>query len=626
MPKSPAPATSNNPRAAKHKNVKICNILHFPGFFLLPRYLFSWFGFDATEFTCANLKLKVAGSTIDSLPRRKFMSVRNALVLFLALSTMSLLVGCGSSGPKAVAPPTGGFTTSSLNGTYVFSFSGTDVSSSNLADSESYFSVVGALTASNGALTGTIDVVDPELGAALNLSPVLTAQTLTGGSYSITPDGRGTGTIRISPSGTNIEFGLDFVLMTPSHGLITRFDTNGTGSGTIDLQDSTLTQSALTSYAFSLSGTDALFNPFETAGNFTLGGTTTISTGLQDFNDDSNSTTNLPLTGSLTLGAAGSAGSALLTATDSPYGTLSFDVWPIDATHMKLIEVDGVEALEGDAFTQQATISSGQLVYTLAGLDAANDSVLSSGGFLTYTSPTTIANGYEDINDGGAIGSSSTVSGSLTATGGGRYQLVLGGLYNNAVGAGTYYFAAYPTANGGVLLMEDDNAGVTTGTAFFQTAQTFASAQGYGLNLTGQNSEGEVDDIAEFTATSGTVQNCSSGGTLSQGIIDENDDGATGFKLPLGPNGTYCFDSTGSGRGELLYPDTGTLIGTLTLDFYVANSSTILFIDADSGAQTGVGSFQLQNASASSPELANTQSRASALKAAAAARARRRQK
>ncbi len=564
------------------------------------------------------------------------MSVRNTLVLSLALSTMSLLVGCGSSGPKAVAPPTGGFTTSSLSGTYVFSFSGTDVSAANLQLAPTYFSVVGALTASNGALTGTIDVVDPELEAVLNLSsPVLTAQALTGGSYTITPDGRGSGTIRISPNGTNVEFGLDFVLMTPSHGLITRFDTNGTGSGTIVLQDGTLTQSALTSYAFSLSGVDSsAVNPFVTSGAFTLGGTSTISAGLQDINDDNNSSTNLPLTGSLTLGAAGSAGSAALTATGSPYGTLSFDVWPIDATHMKLIEVDGLEAIEGDAFTQQATISSGQLVYTLAGLDIPSQAVLYSGGFLTYTAPTTIASGYEDINDGGSIGSSLTVAGSLTATGGGRYELILGGLYNSAAGAGTYDFAAYPTADGSILLMEDDNLGVTTGTAFFQTAQTFASAQGYGLNLTGGNAEfpgnsggGEVDDIAEFTATSGTVQNCSSGGTLSQGIIDENDEGTTGFKLPLGPNGSYCFDSTGSGRGELVYPETGTFIGTLNLDFYVANSSTILFIDADSGAQTGVGTFQLQNASADPPALANTRSAALAMRAAAAAaRAHKRQK
>ncbi|MGC1654776.1 MAG: hypothetical protein WA722_18305, partial [Candidatus Sulfotelmatobacter sp.] len=111
------------------------------------------------------------------------------------------------------------------------------------------------------------------------------------------------------------------------------------------------------------------------------------------------------------------------------------------------------------------------------------------------------------------------------------------------------------------------------------------------------------------------------------GIIDENDEGSLLPRAPLGPNGVYCFDSDGTGRGELLYPETSTLIGTLTLDFYVANSSTVLFIDGDSGAQTGVGSFQLQNASASSPALANTQSSASAMRAAAAAaRARKRQK
>ncbi len=558
------------------------------------------------------------------------MSVRTGIVLLLALSTLSLLVACGSSGPKVVPPPTGGFTTGSLSGTYVFSYSGTDVTDSTT--SASYFAIVGALTANNGGLTGAIDVIDPEQGAALDIPYVLTNQALTGGSYSITADGRGHGTIRITYNGTNIEYDIDFVLMTGSHGLITRFDANGTGSGTIDLQDSTLTQSALTSYAFSLSGVDGEdFNPFAAVGNFALGGTTTISTGLEDFNADRNSigSTDLPLAGTLTLGSAGTAGSATLTANGgSPYGTLTFDVWPIDATHMKLIETDGFEYLEGDAFTEQTTVASGQLVYTMAGLDTGNsDSLFATGGFMGYDNGSSmISSGYEDINDGGAVGNSLTVSGSLTATGGGRYQLILNGFYNSIAGAGTYEFAAYPTANGGILLMEIDDEGITAGTAFLQSAQTFASAQGYGLNLTGANSAGEVDDIAEFTATSGTVSNCSSGGTLSQGIIDENDEGATGFKLPLGQGGTYCFDSPATGRGELQYPDTGTMIGTLTLDFYVANPSTILFIDVDSGAETGLGTFQLQTAPSSSGGAIHTQSHAAALKAVAVSRARRKQK
>lgn len=555
------------------------------------------------------------------------MSVRNAFVLFLAFSALTFLVACGgNSSPKAVAPPTGSFNTGSLSGTYVFSFSGTDVTSGFA----SFFSVVGALTASNGALTGTIDIVDPALQAALGApSPAFTSQPLTGGSYSITPDGRGNGTIRITYNSTNVEFGLDFVLMTTAHGLITRFDANGTGSGTIDLQDGTLTQSALTSYAFSMSGVDQNSNPFGTVGNFALGGTSTISAGLQDFNDDLNSTnsTNLPLSGSVVLGSAGTAGTATLTATGSPYGTLSFDVWPIDATHLKLIETDGFEIIEGDAFTEQTSVSSGQLVYTMTGLDVSNsDSLFATGGYMTYDGSSVISNGYEDINDGGSIGNSVTVSGNLTATGGGRYQLVLNGFYNSILGAGTYTFAAYPSSNGGILLLETDNVGVTGGTAFSQTATTFSTSQGYGLNLTGANSDGEVDDIAEFTANSGTVSNCSSGGIPSAGIIDENDEGQLLFKQPLGSNGAYCFDSTGSGRGELSYPATGTLIGTLNLDFYVANSSTVFFIDVDNGAETGVGTFHIQNAADPSPVVAHAQTHATALKAAAVARAKRKQK
>ncbi len=552
------------------------------------------------------------------------MSVRKGIVLTVTLATISLLVACGSSNNNsATAPPTGGFTASSLSGTYIFSFSGTDITSSNAAASASFFAMVGALTASNGSLTGTVDINDPELEAALNL-PIqpLTAQALTSGSYKITADGRGSGLIQISVSGQNIQFGIDFVLMSTSHGLITRFDNSGTGSGTIDLQTSTA-QSALTSYSFSLSGLDEQLNPMGTEGAFTLGGTSTISAGLQDFNDDNNSTslTNLALGGTLTLGASGAPGTAQLTATGSPYGTLSFDVWPIDATHLKLIETDTIEILAGDAFTQQTTIASGPLVYTMSGLDVGNsDSLLAAGGFMTYGSSTNaISGGYEDINDGGSVGSSLTVSGSLTPTGGGRYELVLDGFFNSTAGASTYTFAAYPTSNGGILLLETDNAGVTAGTAFPQTAQTFAASQGYGLNLTGANSNGEVDDIAEFTANTG--------GALSDGLIDENDQGSLEFDQKLGDGGTYTFDSSNSGRGELSYPATDTTaIGTLNLDFYVVSSSTVLFIDADSGAQTGVGTFQLQNTPGGSAAAAHTELHANALKAAATIRAKRKQK
>lgn len=540
------------------------------------------------------------------------MSLRHRLVLPMVLSGLAVLAGCGSSSNTATPPPTGGFTNSNLKGTYVFSFSGTD------AVNGAFFTMVGSMTAdgSGGISSGTVvDIVDPAYGP-------LTSQAISGGNYKITADGRGSGTINTAASSTPFaQVGIDFVLTSSSHGLITRFDNNGGGSGTIDLQDSSVTQSSLGSYAFSLSGVDeGQVNTFSTAGAFTLNGTGIITTGLQDFNDFRNSSglSNLSLGGSVLLGAAGAPGTAQLAATSSPYGTLSFDVWPIDSTHLKLIETDGLNYIEGDAFTQQTSISPGQLVYTMAGYDSSGF-VMSAGGYITYDGSSVISNGLEDINDSGSIGQSLTVAGNLTATGGGRYQLALNGLYNGGTGPGAYTFAAYPSTSG-VLLLEIDNAGNTAGTAFLQSATAFTPTEGYALNLTGANSGGEVDDVAEFTANSD--------GTLSNGLIDE-DVSAVGnvslsFDQKLGSGGTYSYDSSGSGRGLLLYPSTNTTyIGALTLNFYVVDGSNVVMIDVDNGAQVGVGVFQAQTTPASAG-LARTAAHFSMLRTAAALRARRR--
>ena len=526
------------------------------------------------------------------------MSVRNGIVLLLALSALLFLAACGGSSPNtSTPPPSGAFSDSSLSGTYVFSFSGTD------AANGTFFAMAGTFAANgSGRITsGSVDIVDPVYG-------VLQSQSVGSGSnYKITSDGRGSGSLVTSSAAGTI--GIDFVLASSSHGLITRFDPNGTGSGTIDLQSSSVTQSGLGSYALSLSGVDGSGNPFSSVGDFTLSSAGTITTGLEDFNDDRNSTglTGLSLSGSVLLGTAGASGAATLTATGSPYGT-KFDFWAIDVTHLKLIETDGLQITVGDAFTQQTTISAGQIVYTMAGFDSTN-SLVSEGGFMTYDGSSVISNGLEDINDSGSVAQSVTVSGTLTAvgTGTGRFQLVLGGFYNGVNGGtGSYTFAAYPSSSG-ILLLETDGQGVSGGSAFLQSATTFAAGQGYGLNLTGANGGGEVDDIAEFVANTG--------GTLNNGNIDENDQGSLAFDQKLGSGGTYSFDSGGTGRGVISYPATNTTFtGALNLAFYVANSSSVLFIDGDSG-QVGVGEFQTQ-ASSASAAIAHTASHFASLRAA----------
>ena len=144
------------------------------------------------------------------------------------------MVACGS-GPGIGMPNPGGFTDSNLSGTYVLSVSGTE-----LRVVGSFFAIVGTITADGkGNITGgTVDINDLALGG----TGVFTGQTLSASTYNVSQDGRGNGTLK-TPQGN---FGFDFVLTSNNHGLITRFDGNGSGSGTLDSQGSA-SQSSLAS-------------------------------------------------------------------------------------------------------------------------------------------------------------------------------------------------------------------------------------------------------------------------------------------------------------------------------------------------------------------------------------------
>jgi hypothetical protein len=501
------------------------------------------------------------------------MSVRSGIVLLLALSTLSLLVGCGSSSPTAQAPPSGGFSKSNFKGTYVFSISGTDANSST----ESFFSMVGTIAADgNGNITGgTVDINDPNIGG------VFLAQTVSPNKYTISQDGRGKGTLA-TPEGN---FTLDFVLTSNGHGLITRFDNLGSGSGTLDVQGSTA-QSSLQSLAFSLSGVDSSFTfLLGSVGGFTLDSNGNITAGTQDFNEGTSSAglSDLPLTGSVVLNSS-TSGTAVLST--SGLGALSFDVWVIDSTHLKLIETDANAVLSGDAFTQQTQFSAGQLVFTLVGSDSSGVALV-AGGFVTSDVNGNLTNGIEDFNDGGVAASQPAFTGSCTSFVAGRCQLLLTGFSNGI--SQMFQFAAYPSS-GGVQLLEVDSLGQLQGAAYAQSATSFAASEGYGLNLSGTNGL-EVDDIAEFTA--GTA---SASPNMTPGILDENDLGT-----PLGPvsfSGTYTPDASVDGRGSITVPSINTQIGTLNLEYYVVDASTVLFIEVDS-SQVGIGTILLQSASSS---------------------------
>jgi hypothetical protein len=511
------------------------------------------------------------------------MSLRNALALLLALSGLLFLAACGSSGSvnNPVAPPSGGFTNSNLNGTYIFSVSGTDIAN------EAPYAMVGSLTANgSGGLTGVVDINDEAF--SVDYSPAiapLADATIANGSYSITADGRGQARFTTSnPVFTSVV--LDFVVNSSSSGLVTEFDANGTGSGTIDVQTAGTTPTG--AYAFSLSGGSAA-----AVGNFTLSGGTL--SGLEDFNDDGIGYAAETLSGDFVLGPSASPSTTLST---TPFSGL-FDVFAIDATHLKFIEMDS-GAISGDAYSQTTTtIPASTMAFTMAGAEEA--AAFAAGGFMTFDGGTGIT-GTEDV---GVSGNSSpptiTFSGNYTPGGTGRYTLTnFAGTFD---GGSTY--AAYPYSNGsssGLLWLEIEDTGITAGAAYTQSTPvpTLAAAQGYGLNLSGFNSlaeAGEVDDIAEFAVTSS--------GTTVTGLIDENSE-EFGPNFDLALSGTYSLPDT-NGRGQISATagtsTNSTANGGFLITYYSVDGTNFPFVESD-GGQVATGVFVMQSPTDATPGLA----------------------
>jgi hypothetical protein len=437
--------------------------------------------------------------------------------------------------------------------------------------------------------------VDPDFTAV-----VATNLSLSGnGTYTVGVDGRGTATI--STTTVNLfsaPMTFDFVLQNSSHGLITEFDGNASGSGTLDLQG-TATLSG--TYAFSFSGVDATDGPLATVGAFTVGNGGAI-TGVEDFNDANFAYTNEALSGSIIIGPSSTPATTLGTtfSTDSlAGGPLTFDVYAIDSTHLKFIETDGVEFLSGDAFSQtNATVPTGSLAFTLSGFFPYQTQTFSpsaAGGFMVTDGAGNITTAStEDINEAGATTSQPvTFSGNYSDTGSGRFTLTnLSGFFGGSL------YAAYPSS-GGLLLLEIDNSGIMFGAAYGpQTSTSFTPPQGFALNFTGGNLsvDVEVDDIAEF-ATAST-------GSTFTGLIDENS--APGG----GPTPRQVFDGTftapdSNGRGTLMTTTAnGTLDGEPALSFYGVDGVTFPFIETDTFGQVSTGVMIVQDATGASPAVA----------------------
>jgi hypothetical protein len=508
------------------------------------------------------------------------MSLLNRVFLpALAVVGLGFLVACSSSSSHSTPPPSGGFSNTDFNGTYVFSISGSDTNG-NLA-------MAGAITAcgcSNGSLSaGTVDIVDSS-GVVASAAAITTA----GSGYAVNSDGTGTLRLGFTSTSGSIQYQFAFALTDAAHGLISEYDQNGTGSGTIDLQPSSVTLSNA-SYAFSLSGaanvSTASDIPLGAAGAFTLSSSGLAGTAdfnlyqtVQDFD--------VALSGSISAGSGTTPGTATFNSSfDTSEG---FDVYAIDATHLKLIENDGSGVvLVGDLFSQPtATVPSGSLSFTMSGVSGTNP--LAVGGTFSSDGSANFSGISEVVNNNGSVGTiTSGIGGTFSAqpsgTTYGRFLVDFTGF----TGGGN--FAAYPSS-GGLLMLEVDSgavgAGVTEGVAMTQNSPAgIVASQGYATNLTGGVvGGGEVDQIAQFNTGSSS---------LSSGTIYFNDDGA--------PDNYGLSSSSAYTSSEVTLDFNGNSEGVA---YFGVDSATSLALGIDT-TDVSLGVFEQQGSPTSTADVAS---------------------
>jgi hypothetical protein len=478
----------------------------------------------------------------------------HCLVLSLIVLPTLILSGCGGSGVKFAPTPSGSFTNSSLKGNYAFSLMGTN--------QFGFLAVAGTFQADgNGNITAGLEDVNSGGGVFTSI-PVA-------GNYTVGADGRGTATLASSVA--NISFA--FVVISPQRALVIRFDNNSSASGSIDLQDtSAFTASALQgSLVFNVSGIDANGADLQEVGLFTTDGTSAISGGVQDTNDNGNVATNLAVNGTYSVATNGRGTATLIT----PNGSSNFAFYVVDANRLKLIQIDSVPVVGGDAFRQQAGSSNasvnGGFAFTLGGRRGSNPLV--AGGVFTADGNGNITSGVQDINSGSVNTNLSLTNSTYSIASNGRGTLTL----TNS--SGSSKFVIYPST-GGLQMMQVDSNVLSSGVAYPQQGSNFSTGSlngNFGFNVTGVNGGGEFDVVAQLAAN---------GSGAWTGALDLNNNG--GLSLGLAANGSYSL--TGNGRGN---SSISTSAGRMDFFIYAVSNSRVLFIEADS-TSPAVGSLEHQ--------------------------------
>lgn len=418
----------------------------------------------------------------------------------------------GGGGPTIQPPPpTGNFTNASLNGTYAFVTTGEVLANGVTA----LFSRTGSFAADGrgNISSGVEDVVNSSGGASI-------ASSITGGNYSINPDGRGTLTLNVASAGFTSVVCFDIALTSGSNGLSAASDgllidatstaqpcnanQVSTGSGNFVKQDPTTfaTTTVNGAYVFDFSGLDSVGNSASIVGQFSAT-SGAIITGTEDENDGGTLSSNAPIVSPASTtptfatdpqnpNTLSSSGRGLVTISGETYA-----FYIVNSSRVRLISIATSGSLPPDMLTGDAVLQvsvppspSGSFVFLVSGSDSAGNGLTRVGRFTA--SGATLSKMLMDVNDNGQEGPINNLSsGSI-------------GSYDSSTGRGTlslqnptttYSFVFYlSSASGGVIQEVTAQAGSTTalvvddGSIAFQSGNPFTTsniAGNYAMNWSG---------------------------------------------------------------------------------------------------------------------------------------------
>jgi len=477
--------------------------------------------------------------------------------------TVSALSAAGSG----TATVTIVFSAATLSGQYTFSYTGEDAGG--------FLAVAGNFTVNgSGVITSGVEDVNSASGILEN--------PINGGSFSVGPDGRAIATVTTGLGTVTWQV----TLISETHALLVRFDSNATGSGTIDKANpADFSVSAIANnYSFGISGIDSSGSPMAIAGRFLSDGAGTfpVNFAIQDVNDAGTITqADVSLHGNIfSIDGATGRGTLELISTVPGTGTLTFAFYIIDSTHFKLVEIDNgsMPALAGDAFSAPNSITlanlNGNYAFTVAGAESGGP--YAAGGVFTASGTGTISGGVQDVNEQAtnlhlaekiaSSGSTYTLSPATTSN---RILLTL------AAGGINFMYAVYPTSTNSFEMVEVDKVvPVSSGMGFLQSS-TSAPSGTYGINTTGQMTSGEQD-------INGSIS--SAGTTGLTGYLDVNETGSILSNVPLF-NSTIAAPSS-FGRATLTLATAKPTSASFTFAYYVVDNSTVLVIEMDKVAVT----------------------------------------